>query len=278
MDDLVPRARSRIERVSLLTRKRALQTVKRMIHPADGKRTVILGGVQRSGTNMVLDVLERSAETEVFRESDQRAFEDYQLRSHEVLRNLVDASPAPTVVFKALLDLHAVYEMLDLFAPAKALWPVRNYADMVSSHLRKWSGCGTHLGRILASEDPADWRGRGLSEATRRLVSSYYRRGVNDATAVALFWYLRNALFFEQGFDRDDRVLALRYESLVSDPRDQFQIVFAFLGIGFSAELVDKVFASSVGKHPPPNIDPAVRKLCDSMLMRFDTMIAQRTG
>ncbi len=274
MKDLVPRALARIERASLLGRKRIVQGTWR--RRGDQARTVVfVGGVQRSGTNMVMEILEQCLETDVVHERDPRAYRDYQMRPRAVLRSLVDASPAPVVAFKALMELQDLSSLLDEFAPAKALWPVRCYEDTVNSHLRHFSGCRQRLARIVGGAADDDWRAGGMSDATRALIGRYVTADINDASAVALFWYFRNALFFEQKLDKDGRVLPLRYEALATEPEQEFRRVFDFLGLEFSPRFTRKIFASSVGKHASPNIDPAIRKLCASMMMRFEALLAR---
>jgi hypothetical protein len=97
---------------------------------------------------------------------------------------------------------------------------------------------------------------------------------VNDASAVALFWYFRNILFFEQGFDADDRVLPVRYEWLVTNPHKGFRRVFDYVGIQYSPRTTAKVFTSSIRKAPPPDIEPRIRALCDSLVARFEPLLA----
>jgi len=274
MTDLISRAKDKFERSSLLLTKRAVQSFQRLGAGGQGKHVVFVAGVQRSGTNMMMDVLERSLATEVFHESDPRAFDHYQMRAPDVIHKLVEGSPARYVVIKSLCELQDLRALLDRFAPANAVWMVRNYGDMVNSHLRKWSGCPATVGRIIQDRNSAEWRGRGMSEATLAVVAEHYHPGIDDASAVALFWWFRNKLFFEQGFEGDERVLPVRYESLVGDPQRQFRRVMAFLGIDYSERSTSSVFASSVGKSHQPVIETAVRALCDSMLDQFDALIA----
>jgi protein tyrosine phosphatase len=46
---------------------------------------VFVAGVQRSGTNMMMDILGRSMQTEVFHESHSRGFQDFELKSLSTL-------------------------------------------------------------------------------------------------------------------------------------------------------------------------------------------------
>ena len=255
----------------MLISKHAIQTLRR----AEGKQVVFVGGIQRSGTNMIMNVLERSYQTDVYHENDPDAFDAYELRPPTVIRRLVDASPAPTVVFKALCELQDMRALKTEFAPSKAIWMVRNYDDMINSHLRNWRGCPARIANIVTDRDSAGWRGRGMSDDTHALVASLHHTDMSDASAVALFWYFRNILFFEQDLDKDETVMAARYESLVTDPDREFARVFDFLGLDYSNFVARKVFASSVRKNPPPDIEPRIRALCESLTDRFDTLISR---
>ena len=64
------------------------------------KVVFFLCGVQRSGTNMIMNILDRSWKTQVFHESDPRAYLDYEMRPDETIRRLFLGSPAKSVIFK----------------------------------------------------------------------------------------------------------------------------------------------------------------------------------
>ncbi|RMD61515.1 MAG: sulfotransferase family protein [Alphaproteobacteria bacterium] len=272
MSKILERAARRLERDSTLIAKRAVQALRPARRGRDGKTVLFVSGVQRSGTEMMMQVLERSFETDMFHESDARAFADYQMRERAVIHRLVDESRAPVVVIKALCEAQELRSLLDEFAPAKALWAVRRYEDMINSHLRKWTGCPQTIGDIVADRNAAAWRGRGMSDETHALVSRYYHPDMTPASAVALFWVFRNRLFFEQGFDTDERVLVVRYEPLVRDPIAGFGRIFEFAGLKFSPRFVHDVHAGSIGKQRPPDIEPAIRELCDEMIARYDAV------
>jgi hypothetical protein len=272
-NSLLARVNNKVQYRSMLIGKRLMQTLRGAGAPA-AKTVVFLGGVQRSGTNMVMDVLERSFQTDVYHERDPRAFHEFEMRPPSVIHCLVGASKARFVVIKALCELQYLKDLLDEFAPAKVVWMVRDYADMVNSHLRKWSGCPAAIGRIVADRGGAGWRGRGMSDATHGVVTDLYHPRMDDASAIALFWYFRNALFFEQGFDSNDRVLAVRYESFVSNPEMECRRVFAFLGLDYSSRVIRDVSAGSIRKDARLAIDPAIRDLCESLLARFDSVMA----
>ena len=63
-------------------------------------------GCQRSGTKMVMRVLDRSPATRIYHEHHRAAFSDFQLRPAPLIKTLVSASPAPAQIFKHCSTLH----------------------------------------------------------------------------------------------------------------------------------------------------------------------------
>ena len=112
----------------------------------------------------------------------------------------------------------------------------------------------------------------------REVLTEHYHPDMTDASAVALFWCFRGPLFFEQRSDADERVLPVRYESLVSELHSFFPQVLEFLGIPVSDRIAAKVFAHSIGKNPRPEIETTVRDLCESVMSRFAALLGGRPG
>src|SRR5262249_33723388 len=265
----------RLSHLAFVERKHMRQRFGALFVPACEKRALMVAGVQRSGTNMLMHILERSDETDVFLESDHRAFHKYEMRSPPAIRHLIEKSCAPRVVFKALYEGDKLRNLLDAFAPASAIWMVRDHNDVVNSSLRRWPGDRNHIEKILIDRNAAGWRGRGMSDATHALLREYYQPNVNDASAQALFWYYRHQLLFDQKLEEDPRVLVLRYEPLVQCPEEYGKIVARFTGIAYTADMVRTIFNHSVGKRPPPPIVPRINALCEGMLSRL-IQVSQR--
>jgi len=259
------------ERSLLLSRK----WVYRMLRPCEGtnRSRVFVAGMQRSGTNMLMDVLENSLYTHVFHERDSRAFDDYQMRDAGIIEDLINNSRAKIFVIKALCELQELSGLMGRFAPAKTIWIVRDYNDVVNSMMRSFRNMAKQVHRIAIERNSNGWLGRGMSDETHEIVKRMAAGGLDDPTASALQWYFRNTLFFEQKFDRNDRVLPVAYERLVSAPEEEFGRIFDFIDIEFSALVVRSVSPSSIRKHSAPEIHPAVRDLCDGLLHRFQSVI-----
>jgi len=242
------------------------------LRPRPVARHVFVAGMQRSGTNLLMDVLDASAATRVFHETDPRAFERYEMRDPAVIRQLAQSSPAPVFVIKALCELDRLPELMSLFAPSRTLWLVRDWRDSVHSAIRSFGNFVPQWQR-LAHGDANDWRGRGMSPATRELLMALYRADASEAEGAAIMWFYRNVLFFEHRLAADPRVRVVFYEALVQQPMREVAAVYDFLALsGFSAAIAGRIHARSVRHRSPPDISPAVAALCDELLARFKAL------
>lgn len=243
----------------------------------ENRQVVWIAGVQRSGTNMMTQILERSLETEVYRESDPHAYDNYELRSYDHINHLVRQSRARTVVFKALCELQDMQTLLDTFPNARAIWMVRRMEDMVNSHTRsvfissRSRSCGPRMINIARDPLSEGWRGLGMSAGTHALLEKYIHEDISHESAVALFWLMRNRLFFELGLDKDPRVTTVTYENFVADPHGHGTALLHWLHLKPDPRILKKVNARSVGRHDPPGIEPAIAKLCAELYDHFKT-------
>lgn len=245
------------------------KAMRQRLLPRPVAQHVFVAGMQRSGTNLLMDVLDASADTQVFHETDPRAFERYEMRDLGVIRQLANACPAPVFVIKALCELDRIKPLMDMFAPARTLWVVRDWRDSVNSAIKSFGNFVPQWKR-LAHGDASDWRGRGMSPATRELLAALYRPDASEAEGAAVMWFYRNALFFEQQLAADGRVRAVFYEDLVQHPMREVAGVYDFLGLqGFSQRVAGRIHARSVRHRTPSDIAPAVAALCDDLLTRF---------
>ncbi|MFZ3174111.1 MAG: sulfotransferase [Thiobacillus sp.] len=251
------------------------KVLRQRILPRPVAQHVFVAGMQRSGTNLLMEVLDASADTQVFHETDPRAFERYEMRDLAVIRQLAQQCPAPVFVIKALCELDRIKRLMNTFAPAKTLWVVRDWRDSVHSAIKSFGNFVPQWKR-LAHGDSSDWRGRGMSDATRELLAALYHPDASEAEGAAMMWFYRNALFFEQQLAADPRVRVVFYEDLVRHPLREVAAVYDFLGLqGFNQRVAGRIHARSVKHRSPPDIAPAVVVLCDELLARFRALARQ---
>ena len=239
---------------------------------------VFLVGVQRSGTNMIVRGLEAAPEFEVHNENDGRVFERFLLRPLPVVREVIDRSRHRYVLFKPLCDSHRTGDLLDglgTVVPARAIWAYRSMDGRVASALAKFGDVNLRVLRGIAAGDGDHWwQAQALSGETLDLLRSFDYETMSPATAAALFWCIRNRLFFDLGLHRRDDVALVSYDALLADPEAQMRRLCDFLDFPWTPELVAHVERRSSAGNRRLDIDPQVRRLGMEVEQRLDQAAA----
>lgn len=254
---------------------RGYKAVRQRIGPRLPRTHVFVAGMQRSGTNMLMELLDWNRHTDVYHETDPRAFTPgYEMRAPEVIHTLAQRSPAPFFVIKSLCELDRLRGFLDDFAPAKIVWIVRDYHDASRSAVRSFANF-VRQARFLAKDKSASaWRGRGMSDETQALLQEVTALDLSELDGAAMMWYYRNILYFEQGLDKDPRVIVLRYEDLVRKPQQTLCEVASFLELPdvspWMARYVEEKTTSRHKADPRKSLLVQVEANCNKLLDRFD--------
>ena len=114
-------ARSFSERFSLRF-WRLWKRLSQQIGRSESRLQILVAGQQRSGTNMLMEVLDWSQHTDVIHETDPRGFVRYEMRPIAEIQALAQCSNAPCFVIKSLCELDQLGSLMDTLAPAKTLW------------------------------------------------------------------------------------------------------------------------------------------------------------
>lgn len=248
------------------------KSIRHRMLPRPVAQHVFVAGMQRSGTNLLMEVLDASVDTRVFHETDPRAFKRYEMREIAVIQALSERCTAPVFVIKALCELDRIRFLMDTFPGAKTIWVVRDWRDSVNSAVKSFGNFVAQWKR-LANGDVNGWRGRGMLPATRELLAAMYRPDASEAEGAAIMWFYRNVLFFEQRLAADPNVKVVFYEDLVRYPQREVAAVYDFLGLrGFSHSVARRIHARSVKHRIPSGVSPSVAALCDELLARFKAL------
>lgn len=237
--------------------------------PATQTQSLIVAGCQRSGTNMVMNMLERHSQTKVYHERDTRAYEDYVMRDLSIIESLHAQCKAERFVVKALCELHMLAEIRNCLKPARLIWVVRSWPDVANSMIRSFSGFRDHLGNIAKDRHSAGWRGLGMSNETLAVVREVDARSPDEISSAALQWYFRNILLFENALDQDGDVYILNYEKLVSHPETCIRSICDFVGIDYEPRMLGNISPRSIGKNNSPMVDTRVAQVCDDLQQRL---------
>lgn len=223
---------------------------------------------------MLSEVLSQDPRSDVFPEksalSDPADADGLRLRPLEDVKEKLAKNTADLIVLKPLVESQNARALLDSLPRCRAVWMFRDYRDVVRSNLKMF---GTDNGRRDLSailNDRQDWRGENVPEDILRLVREA-AEVPTEADAAALFWYVRNTLFFQQALQEDPRVLLVPYEIFVRNPKVETDAIRRFAGDqGFARTDRYQISSKSVGAGRDVPIAPRVAELCDDLLARLN--------
>lgn len=256
----------------------------------NGRSTpVFLIGNHRSGTSMLVFHLARSLRVQLYNEDHPAAFEQWFIKSFDILDELIQKSYAEFVLFKPIRDTYQMRNLQHRFPAAKFLFSYRHYDDVVNSAYKKfyvvrakqWGVAPEQLPIPVdrwMSDDFAEFAPAPPTAETKALIGSLWRPEMDLHSKVALHWLFFNRLYFDLQMAGDPAVWLVGYEQLVTDPHAEFTAVCDFLGLPFEAEMLADVFASSIGRKPGPALDPAVTAACEEMWQRLTAAQAEQTA
>lgn len=232
---------------------------------APNARPVFILGAQRSGTTILIKCLNQSLELEVHGEASPRAMDNWRIRDLGVIDDIIRRSPHKAVIFKPLTDSHRAREFLASRESARAIWMYRLAADRANSAVAQFGSTNLeHLSAFVRGELLDTWQAQGLSDESMALLQRFNFDKMSPHSAAGLFWYIRNALYFEQGLDADPRVLPVAYEDLVTNPAGVMKGVSQFIGCSFEPVLYESIHSKSLGR-AESHLAPEVEALSGTM-------------
>lgn len=238
---------------------------------AESKRILFIVGCQRSGTSLLARrVFGRDINSKTYGEYSVLTSDDVQkLRLNQLgtVRKEIFKNRAPLVVIKALVESQNTNNLLEYFGKSKALWVYRHYKDVGSSNLARF---GVRNGiadlRPVTKKDPNNWRSENTSEYTTKLVSKYFSENMNPNDAAALFWFVRNRLFFELNLEENSNVMLCLYDQLVKNPNETMKNIYKFIGRRYPGKrILTDVHSNSMGKGKKLQLSPEIDLLCGNL-------------
>jgi hypothetical protein len=240
---------------------------------------VFIVGVQRSGTNLLAYGLDEMPEFQVYNEGNSKAFVNYHFRPLSDIDSLVRQSRAKLVVFKPLCDSHRTPELLDQFRPnARAIWAYRNVDGRVRSAVAKFGDSNLRVLRTFAAGEEQKpwnaWQVQGLSDESADFIRSFDFSRISAESAAALFWYVRNLLYFEMGLDQRADTVLVNYDEFLAEPEQIGHALCSFLDVPYRRIMIANLDARRPSPRPPVAIEPRIRERCSELKQQLDAVCA----
>jgi len=247
------------------------------------KKIIFILGCQRSGTSMLLDVFYKDIDIKTYKESESIFFGEgdkhLRLRNTQDVMGIVSKEKSNVIVAKPLLDSQLASDLLSDYDNSYGIWIYRHYKDVASSNLKRFGeGNGHKDMRYISEMIESDWRGERVSDTVRNVVAQLYSADRSNIDAAALFWYVRNSLYFDLALDKSDQVLLCNYEALVKKPAEVMSDMYRYLGLGKPPLSITKgIHSGSSGKGKTIALSEDVESLCEALLSRLNACVQQKT-
>lgn len=252
----------------MLTKRKKIEKIIKRIklkinNPAEknNKIPLFIFGCPRSGTNMLIDVIGKHKKAEKYDEIDEEAFTEYRLKDKKAINNIIQKSNAQIIAFKPILDSQNASTILRTYKNSKAIWIYRNYQDVVNSMIRSFPNDKF----IEEASTKKTWKGEKISTKNQKLLKKNYKKDLEEYAKRSLLWILRNSIFYEQGLDKNKKILLINYENLVNNPKKEMEKIFKFLGVAFDNAIIKDIHNKSIKKNPFPKIDRNIKKECEDL-------------
>jgi hypothetical protein len=258
-------------------RRQMLRLGKELYHrtqynPHMAKQLLFIVGCQRSGTDMTTHIFEEDWDAKVYPEVSELSAQDLprQLRLNPLpeVKAELNKDRARLIVLKPLVESQNTSTLLDYFPGAKALWLYRDYRAVARSHVKKWTGQNSIQDlKAIVDQKPNNWRYENVSDELRDIVVQHFAGDMTEYDASALYWFVRNRLFYDLHLDRDARVMLCRYEDLAQHPVEVMKRIYDFIERDFPGRrIVAEVNADAIDNGQDINLSPAIERLCRGLL------------
>ncbi len=228
---------------------------------------------------MLAHGFDEAPEFQVYNEGNARAFCNFRLRPLTTIESLIERSWAEFVLFKLLCDSHRVPELLERFRGGRVIWAYRALSTAASA--QPWRSSAARTCACCAPMLPAGTRMRGRCRDNPwsiDFIRSFDFGRLSAESAAALFWYVRNSLYFEMALDRREDTMLASYDQLLAKPERVAGALCAFLSLDYREALIAHIKPRRPAWKAPLAIDDRIRGRCAELQRRLDEVSLAHTS
>lgn len=239
------------------------------------KRLLFIFGVQRSGTSVTFQTFSRFFGVKGYGEfSDLSSLCDEKLRlsSFKRVKHIINKNVEPYIINKPLVESQVADIVLKNFDYSIGIWMYRDYRDVVNSFHKKFGeSIGRHHIDLIIKGDLNNWRSERVPEKFQKLAIDLNENELTNHDCTALYWYIRNSLYFEYQFYNISNLKLVSYEVFVQNPFHFITKICNLWDYKYKIDFTKLNFnTKSINRDTPPNIKPDIKKLCDILLMELN--------
>lgn len=234
-------------------------------------------GFQRSGTTALLHNIRGNFGFTIFNEFSPLSDKgEEKLRFNPIgeVQRIIHDVDTPYVAVKPLVESQQADYILEQFPRAKGVWLYRNYKDVIRSFNKRFGADSNRLAlERIAEGHNTNWRTERIPDELREVARTYINSELTDIEITALFWYIRNSLYFHHQFDKINNLFLMRYESWVKAPTESLRKLFNYIDYPEHFTITEPNFhQKSINLGTDLDIRPEIDTLCQNMLNQLDEM------
>jgi len=240
------------------------------------KKTILfIFGVQRSGTSVTFHSLRKLFGVKGYNEFSEltvNGLEKLRFPEFSEVQTVIRSTLHPYVVSKPLVESQQANIVLSKIQNSRGLWMYRNYKDVVNSFHKKFGdGVGHHHLDLIREGQNANWRAERVPNHLKELVEECYTDLLSNQDATALYWFVRNSLYFEYDFKSITNLKLLKYEHFMLNTDFCISRICDLWDYNYQLNFEKLQFnTDSINKGKNVELSPKIDVLCEGLLSKMD--------
>jgi len=233
-------------------------------------RLIFVLGYGRSGTSIIINLLGHVWGVDAHGETSRHFMDRYFLDVEKLDGYLKKRNILPCVALKPILNSCEASFLLSRYENSKVVWMYRDYTSVTESAVKKFGhSVGAILKLHIEGDEQENWLSSTIRPETCQVIKSMNYSGFNLVDWTALVWWSVNHSFFSSGLDKEPRVIVVKYDSLVSDPRGTLNSIFSFVGLR-PGDISKYITTSRSSVSDGVVVSHEVRTLCEEMMNKLN--------